>query len=280
MIVLTGAAGFIGSVILEKLNQYGYTDIYLFEEMIYGQYHNLVGKKFSKIFQTHEIDQLDRTPEFVIHVGANSNTLQSNWDQTYRTNILSTRQWQKYCQENDIPMIFTSSAAVYGNGNGPCNLYAFSKLASENELGNACVLRLFNVYGPNESHKGRMASTIYHWYQQLTETGVLRIFENSNDYYRDFIYVDDVADTILSLIKNFRSGVYDLGTGWSQSFEEIADIIIEEIGGEKQYIPMPDDLKLQYQVNTQAGIMAENLSKNTLDAKIGIEKYIKKLKTL
>jgi ADP-L-glycero-D-manno-heptose 6-epimerase len=198
--------------------------------------------------------------------------------------VLSTRRWHDLCRENNTKFIFASSAAVYGNGQGPLNHYAFSKLVSEQEITNGVVLRLFNVYGPNEYHKGRMASTVYHWFNQLRETSQIKIFENSKHYQRDFIYVEDVARTVYHFLNNYKEGIYDLGTGNSVDFESVANIVIEECGqGTKELVPMPADLKSQYQTSTKADV--EYLKEagvdvdNFLEPWEGIREYMKYLKT-
>lgn len=256
MIALTGAGGFIGSVILGYLNKQGITDVYCFDDLSTGdQYRNLVGKQYLGLHSTKEIVTDIKDFDCVIHFGANSSTLEKSWDSIYETNILSTRRWHDLCREHDTKFIFASSAAVYGNGQGPLNHYAFSKSVSEQEITNGIVLRLFNVYGPNEYHKGRMASTVYHWYHQLCDTDQIKIFENSRGYRRDFIWVEDVARTVHHFLNNYQEGIYDLGTGVGVDFESIANIVIEEYGqGTKEYIPMPADLESQYQTDTKADV--------------------------
>ena len=275
MIAITGAGGFIGSVVLGYLNQQGITDVVLFDDLpADDQYKNLVGKKYISLHSTEEIFHSPDDVECVIHIGANSNTLECDWSSLYKTNVLSTRKWNQFCIRNDIPSIFTSSAAVYGNGDGPLNQYAFSKLTSENEI-DGVILRLFNVYGPNEYHKGRMASTLYHWYNQ-TE---INLFNNSVNYIRDFIYVEDVAKVIHHFIQNYKPGTYDVGTGQGVSFDTVADIV----GKKKQYIEMPNDLKAQYQTNTCADVSALIQSGfdvgSLLSVEQGIPKYYNYLKT-
>jgi ADP-L-glycero-D-manno-heptose 6-epimerase len=285
MIALTGAGGFIGSVVLGYLNKKGITDIYLFDDLPTGdQFKNLIGKQYLGLHSTKEIVSDLSDFEGVIHIGANSSTLERDWSSIYNTNVSSTRRWHDLCREHGKKFIFTSSAAVYGNGAGPLNHYAFSKHVSEQEITDGVILRLFNVYGPNESHKGRMASTIYHWYHQLQQDGKIKIFENSNNYYRDFIYVEDVARTVYHFINNYQPGTYDVGTGESVNFESIANIVINEFGsGEKEYIPMPSDLKAQYQLDTKAntsGLVDAGLDvAEFFEAWQGIKEYIKYLKS-
>jgi ADP-L-glycero-D-manno-heptose 6-epimerase len=255
MIVLTGAAGFIGSVILGYLNSQGISDIAIVDDIkITDQYKNLIGKEYRALCTS--IGDLPKEKiQAVIHFGANASTLEQNWASVYDTNIRSTRRWAEFAKENNTKFIFASSAAVYGNGKGPLNLYGFSKLASEKELKDTVILRLFNVYGPNEYHKGRMASTAYHWYNQLTETANLKLFENSDQYHRVFVWVEDVARIVKFFLDNYHPGTYDVGSGISTSFNYIADQMLEITGsGSKQIIPMPDDLKRQYQTNTIADL--------------------------
>lgn len=251
MIVLTGGAGFIGSVILGYLNKQGIENVIVCDRISNAvQMKYLSDKKFYKFVDIDEeiTDKID----FIIHFGANSSTLETDWDSVYKSNVLSTRIWNQRALRDQIPMIFASSAAITGNGNGPENLYAFSKLVSEKELTNAAIFRLFNVYGPNEYHKGRMASTIHHWFDQVTAAGKLKIFRNSHEYHRDFIWVEDVAETVFKTLTGFRAGSYDLGTNRSVSFETLADLLLQRVKGEKEYIDMPEDLCLQYQRHTRA----------------------------
>jgi ADP-L-glycero-D-manno-heptose 6-epimerase len=255
MIALTGAGGFIGSVILGYLNKQGIKDVYLFDDLPTGnQYRNLIGKQYSGLYSTKEYVLDAKDFDAVIHFGANSSTLERNWSSIYETNVASTRKWHDICAEHGTKFIFSSSAAIYGNGNGPLNHYAFSKLASEQEITNGVVLRLFNVYGPNEYHKGRMASTPFHWYNQLKTESIVRLFDHSDQYFRDFIYVEDVARTVYHFLNNYKEGVYDLGTGNAVSFDHVADCCLEQMPGEKVFIPMPADLAAQYQKETCASV--------------------------
>lgn len=253
MIVVTGGAGFIGSVVIGYLNKQGITDIAIVElpDVSLG---NLAGKKYTSLHSYDEPLEQFKNATHVVHIGANSSTLERDLESINRTNIVPTRNWNNFCKNNNIPFIFTSSAAVYGNGNGPLNPYAESKLTSEQEI-SGVILRLFNVYGPNEYHKGRMASTPFHWFHQLKNNGKLEIFDNSHEYLRDFIYVEDVAKIIHYFMYNYLPGTYDVGTGMSCSFEGIADALIRTaMIGRKEYIPMPTDLQAQYQKNTRADI--------------------------
>ena len=280
MIILTGAGGFIGSVVLGYLNSQKVTNIIIVDDLPYqNQYKNLIGKQYKKLVSIDDIDSIDEDITGVIHIGANANTLEKNWSSIYATNVKSTRKWNAFCKQRNIPFIFTSSASVYGNGSGPMNQYAFSKLLSENEV-EGVVLRLFNVYGPNEYHKGRMASTILHWFNQIKDTEEITIFENSKNYFRDFVWVEDIAKTIhYFMFENYQPGIYDLGSGSSTDFETIADLVISNTNkGKKRFVDMPDDLKKKYQINTLAD--TKLLTKSGVDVKSfttvheGIAKYI------
>lgn len=290
MIIVTGAGGFIGSAMVGYLNSIGITDILAVDDMPHPeQYKNLVGKQF-RMISTDEMETVlsYRVGEIkgIIHLGANSNTLANDWASVYKTNVLSTRQWANVAARDRIPFVFASSAAVYGNGNGPLNQYAFSKQLSENELGhNAAILRFFNVYGPNEYHKGRMASTILHWYNQVQETGSIKIFEDSDQYYRDFIHVEDVCRACYHFIEHYTPGTYDVGTGRSENFERVARELEKQVDQEVyfDYIPMPSDLAKQYQKDTRANTKA--LTDAGFDTTIcrtvseGIEDYVPYLKS-
>ena len=248
------------------------------------QYKNLIGKTYKNLYSVIDADLADQNITGVIHIGANSSTLEKSWISLYETNVRSTRKWNLFCKERGIPFIFASSAAIYGNSQGPLNQYAFSKLISENEI-EGVILRLFNVYGPNEYHKGRMASTIFHWANQLKDNDELKLFVNSKQYSRDFIWVEDVAKTVYHFMyRNYQPGIYDLGTGSSVDFETVADLVISNTNnGKKRFVDMPDDLKKQYQINTLADL--GSLTNSGVDVKSftkvhdGIEKYTDYLAT-
>jgi ADP-L-glycero-D-manno-heptose 6-epimerase len=283
MIALTGAGGFIGSVILKYLNDQGITDVYCFDDLPHGnQFKNLIGKKFLGLHSTKEFVVDAKDFDCVIHFGANSSTLERDWNSIYETNVRSTRRWYDFCREHEKKFIFASSAAIYGNGNGPLNHYAFSKIISEQEMNQVVIMRLFNVYGPNEYHKDRMASTIFHWFNQLKETGEIKIFKGSDLYYRDFIYVEDVAKIVYSFLSEYQPGIYDVGTGRAENFEAVADTLIRHYGhGRKVYVDMPDDLRNQYQKFTCANttFLTSKISIDFKHIDDGISTYLKYLKS-
>ena len=283
MIVITGAGGFIGSVILGYLNKKNINDIMIVDDLPSPiQFYNISNKKFRSLRSVQDKKINARDIDCVIHFGAISSTLETNWMALYQNNVLSTRTWHDFCLENQIKFIFASSAAIYGNGTGPRNQYAFSKQVSEQEIQSAVILRLFNVYGPNEYHKGRMASTPYHWYNQLHSDKEITIFENSKQYFRDFIWVEDVASTVYHFINNYQTGTYDLGTGSSTDFNSIADMCLQVLPGNKKYISLPDDLKYQYQTNTCADTASLKSLGVDIDSFVqpseGIKEYFEYLK--
>lgn len=266
MIVITGAQGFIGSTMVAYLNHIGITDLVAVDDFGIDQqkeyaykvdYTNLQDCQFRSIYPI-SLDQSKILPkgdvQAVFHFGAITNTLEKDLTKIEYYNTAYTRILNQVCKNRKIPLIFSSTAAIYGNGNGPLNLYAKSKLQSEIEISDyAMCLRLFNVYGKKESKKGKMASVIFKWQEELKNTNSILLFENSIQYSRDFVFVEDVCRISYELLSVYTPGIYDVGTGISRSFETVADILISSIGnGKKNYIPIPENLKMQYQTNTRA----------------------------
>jgi ADP-L-glycero-D-manno-heptose 6-epimerase len=199
-------------------------------------------------------------------------------------NFLTSKKVFNLCQDRAIPLMYASSAAVYGDGKifqenpsceSPLNIYGYSKLLFDNWVRTrlndlrapVMGLRYFNVYGPKEAHKASMASVAYHFYNQLKNTGTIKLFEGCDGYAhgeqrRDFVYIDDVVDVNLWLMDHPQSGIYNLGTGKSQTFNDIAHAVLKWFAdnrnqqGVLEYIPFPDHLKGAYQSFTQADISA------------------------
>lgn len=286
MILVTGAAGFIGSNIVAALNARGETDILAVDDLRDGQ-------KFRNLADLQIADYQDRDafreallagriPDLkaVFHQGACSDT--TEWDGRYMmdNNYAYSRDLLHTCAEKGIPYIYASSASVYGDGSRgfredpacerPINVYAYSKFLFDNyvrrrlDWGTQVVgLRYFNVYGPREFHKGHMASVASHFDTQIQETGECRLFAGSGGYddgeqRRDFIYVEDAVAANLWFLDNPKvNGIYNCGTGRSQSFNDVADAVIAWHGkGEKHYIPFPDKLAGSYQSFTEADMSA------------------------
>jgi len=288
MIIITGGAGFIGSNLVKGLNEQGYDKILVVDNLTQGE-------KFTNLVDCQIDDYLDQddfltqilarntfapTIKAIFHQGACSTT--TEWDGRYmmKNNYEYSKILLHYCLANNITLIYASSAAIYGNGTifqekpdheKPLNIYGYSKLLFDNyvrhHLGKVSSqivgLRYFNVYGPREAHKGTMASVAYHFNQQLTKEGKVRLFEGTDGYQngeqrRDFIYVSDaVAVNLWFMEHSDQSGIFNVGTGRSQSFNDVANAVISWHGcGEIQYIPFPEHLQGRYQSFTQADISA------------------------
>jgi ADP-L-glycero-D-manno-heptose 6-epimerase len=286
MIVVTGAAGFIGSCLVEYLNYRGYTNLLLVDDFSrQDKTVNYAEKKFSeKVEREHFFDWLfTQKPkiDFVFHIGARTDTTEFNFAVHQHLNVeYSEKVWQ-YCTVHSIPLVYASSAATYGNGElgyednheivsrlQPLNPYGISKnefdkwvLHQKNHPPFWAGLKFFNVYGPNENHKGRMASVIFHAYHQILKTGKVRLFRSHRPDFedgkqlRDFIYVKDVLKVCFWLMQRQpASGIYNLGTGKARSFN---DLVKATFGGlDKQpvieYIDIPEDIRDTYQYFTEA----------------------------
>jgi len=289
MIIVTGGAGFIGSNLVLGLNQRGYDDILVVDNLTNGtKYKNLVDCQIADYLDKKDfLEKLQQgffraeTIDAIFHQGACSTT--TEWDGRYmmENNYEYTKILFHYCQSHKIPLIFASSAAVYGDDNnfkeqleyeGPLNVYGYSKFQFDqyfrkyqSKLSSQVVaLRYFNVYGPHEEHKGSMASVAYHLNNQIKETGSVRLFEGCDGYgngeqRRDFIYVGDVVDINLWFLDNPQvSGIYNTGTGHSQTFNDVANAVLAyHQKGTLEYIPFPEHLKGCYQSFTEANL--ENL---------------------
>ena len=311
MIIVTGSNGFIGSNLVSQLNKAGLSDILGVDDLSKKEllpniedceFTDLIGiKDFNNKLSTGSLDKIKIT--HILHQGACSNTME--WDAEYmiENNYSFSKGLLEFSIKNRIPLIYASSASVYGNGKNfeekkenenPINLYAFSKYLFDQlvrqylgEKTQIVGLRYFNVYGPNESHKNVMASVAYHLHQQLKEGKELELFEGSGGYEageqrRDFIYVDDVVKVNLWFMQNPDiSGIFNVGTGKSQTFNEVANSVIEFHGkGSIKYIPFPKELIDSYQSFTEANI--ERLREvgyleDFLDVQSGIELYLRKL---
>lgn len=284
MIVVTGGAGFIGSNIVEKLNKLGRNDILVVDDL-------QDGTKFKNIVDLDIQDYLDKDDflgyvemdgladiDVIFHEGACSDT--TEWDGKFMmdNNYEYSKSLLHYCVEKEVPLIYASSAAVYGGGEifkeekqfeCPLNVYGYSKYLFDQyvrrlrpQINSQVVgLRYFNVYGPREQHKGTMSSVAFHHNNQIRDNKVVKLFEGYDGYEngeqkRDFIYVDDVVDVNLWFMNNPEvSGIFNCGTGRSQAFNDIAKSVIAWHGfGEIEYIPFPEHLKGRYQSFTQADI--------------------------
>ncbi len=288
MIIVTGGAGFIGSNLVLGLNARGYDDILVVDHLTNGvKYKNLVDCRIADYLDRSTfLERLQQgafhaeTIEAIFHQGACSTT--TEWDGRYMmdNNYEYSKNLFHFCQRHKIPFIYASSAAVYGADihfkeelayEGPLNVYGYSKfqfdqyLRRQTQLTAQVVgLRYFNVYGPREAHKGSMASVAFHLNNQIKVADELRLFEGCDGYgdgeqRRDFVYVGDVVDVNLWFLDNPQaSGIFNCGTGRSQTFNDVANAVIKyHQRGHIQYIPFPHHLKGCYQSFTEANL--ENL---------------------
>ena len=285
MIIVTGGAGFIGSNIVKELNRRGREDILIVDDLKDGEnYKNLRGLKFidyqhkDDFLQTIEEDSFDGTDvDIVFHEGACSDTMEYDVNYMMKTNYEYSKTLLHFCLEHRIPFMYASSASTYGSGvNGftegddcedALNPYAYSKLAFDRyvrlvlpEARSQIVgLRYFNVYGPQEHHKGKMASIFYQLYNQIKESDTAHLFRGYDGYgdgeqRRDFIYVGDVVKVNLWFWENKGpSGIFNCGTGKAHTYNEAAQAVIDALGtGRIEYRDFPEVLKGKYQSFTEA----------------------------
>ncbi len=289
MIVITGAAGFIGSCLVKKLNTAGYEDLILvddFSNVLKNK--NLAGKKFSgQIHRDVFFEWLNNNYKqvtFIFHIGARTDTTESNYEVLKNLNLEYTKTLWGLCAAFDIPLIYASSAAKYGLGEEgfdddesklhllkPLNHYAiskneFDKWAVQQELKPKfwIALKFFNVYGPNEYHKGPMASVIYHAYNQITQQGKVKLFQSHrNDVKdggqkRDFVYVKDVLEVLLFFFTNNDKlpGIYNVGSGEARTFLDLAANTFTALDKNPDivFVPTPESIREKYQYFTQANL--------------------------
>ena len=292
--VVTGAAGFIGSRLVEGLNRRGVTEVIAVDNLAHAdKFRNLAGCEIADYLDQSEfIGNLERyqgAVEAVLHQGACSDTMETDGRYMLDNNYGYSKRLLEWCQEEEVALIYASSASVYGAGpefreerrcEKPLNVYGYSKFLFDQyvkrilEKGNSQIvgLRYFNVYGPNEAHKGRMASVAWHAYQQLLAGGKVKLFVGSGGYgdgeqRRDFVYVEDVVDVNLWFLERRDvSGVFNCGTGRAQTFNELAAAVINAVQGTRlsveemaqkgliEYVQFPAGLIDRYQSFTQADL--------------------------
>jgi len=290
MILVTGGAGFIGSAIVWGLNQNGRDDIVVVDHLGLGEkWKNLARQNLDFIVPKENFPQWlkdnSKAIEAVFHLGACSATTERDGDYLMRNNVLFTKELWDYCTQHSIPFLYASSAATYGaeeetfsdehahiNRLVPINKYGWSK-----QLFDAWAIKqkkappawfgfkFFNVYGPQEYHKGAQASVVYHAFPQVRDTGELRLFKSyregigHGEQQRDFVYVKDIVRILLHFWQNARaipSGLYNLGTGQARSFKDLGSAVFTAMGKPEKFewIEMPDSLKNQYQYFTEADL--------------------------
>ena len=285
MIIVTGAAGFIGSCLVKKLNNEGFNNLVLVDDFSdETKNKNLEGKQFfEKVHRKDLMSWMDgnwNTIDFVFHIGARTDTTEFDTAIFDKLNLnYSKNLWEK-CVKFQIPFIYASSAATYGMGEfgfedshelveklQPLNPYGISKnefdkwVLKQNENPPFWAgFKFFNVFGPNEYHKGRMASVIFHTFNQIKETGGMKLFHSHNQDYkdgeqlRDFIYVKDVCEALLFMMKHKKdSGIYNLGTGKARTFNDLAKATFSALNKIRNisFIDTPEDIREKYQYFTQ-----------------------------
>lgn len=286
MYIVTGAAGFIGSNLVHALNERGISEVLAVDTLQHGdKFRNLKGLEIADYMDISEFRERVRAGDSfggqvraVLHQGACADTTESDGRFMMDNNYTFSKEILHWAAARGAALVYASSASVYGAGKicreereceDPLNVYAYSKLlfdryvlAAASRLSTTVVgLRYFNVYGPRESFKGRMASMVHQLHQQLLQTGVARLFEGTDGYgpgeqRRDFVFVGDVAKVNLFFAEGEpRVGVFNVGTGASRSFNDIARALIAELGrGDIEYIPFPESLRGKYQSFTQADL--------------------------
>lgn len=283
MIILTGGAGFIGSCMLSALNAAGRNDVLIVDALRTGEkWKNLVGHSFIDIVSKEtfrermmvgDVDAVDT----VIHMGACSTTTERDADYLYDNNFRYSTEIAEFALEVGARFIYASSAATYGDGSRgysdretnlrPLNMYGYSKhlfdewVRGQGIEDHVVGLKFFNVFGPNEYHKGAQASMIFKAVGQVKEEGVVKLFASDHPDYadgeqrRDFVYVKDVVDIMLTLMQRPDvNGIFNLGTGVARSWNDVANAVFAAMGKEPriEYIPMPSSIAGQYQNFTQA----------------------------
>lgn len=310
-VVVTGGAGFIGSCVVRTLNDAGIFDIIIVDDIRDTEkWMNMRNKRY--ITYINKDDFLSYLPTIegithIIHMGAQSSTTERNFDYLWQNNFIYTQTLWNYCAEKQISFIYASSAATYGDGSQgfddymdidllrPLNAYGYSKQVFDQWVQHQAMdalkqhvgLKFFNVYGPNEYYKGIMASMVFHGYNQLINTGEIKLFKSTTPQYedggqlRDFIYIKDVCSVILWFLQHpEKNGLYNVGTGKAQSFRVLAESVFTALGLEPNivYIDMPQHLRDKYQSYTQAEIgklRTVGYSQAFIDVEEGVYNYVR-----
>ena len=287
LIVLTGASGMIGSNVIQHLNAKNLENLVLVDDFHHSpKWKNLHGARYVDFVSKNEIfewlDGRENDLEAIIHLGACSSTTETDGDYLLKNNYRYSVKLAEYALHHDLRFIYASSAATYGNGEQgfeddqerldelkPMNLYGYSKhmfdlwLKRQGALEDVVGLKYFNIYGPFEYHKNRMASMVFHMTKQILNEGKVRLFQSSDpekfqdgDQCRDFFYVKDAARITCEFLELEQGGIYNVGSGKANTWNALAKAIFKAMGKEPQieYIPMPADLLGKYQNYTKAEV--------------------------
>jgi ADP-L-glycero-D-manno-heptose 6-epimerase len=286
MIIVTGAAGFIGSYLIQRLNQDNFNSIIAVDKFDNEEKNkNLAGLKIKEKIDRDQflswLDSNNETVEFIFHIGARTDTTEFDAALLNKLNTQYTKDIWARCCNYQVPLVYASSAATYGLGEmgydddeskiaqlKPLNPYGQSKqdfdvwaLAQKQKPFFWAGLKFFNVYGPNEYHKGRMASVIWHAYNQITKTGKMKLFKSHNPDYkdgeqmRDFVYVKDVAEVCMFLMHHRKnSGIYNLGSGTARTFLDLTKAVFKALNKPEiiDFVDTPADIRDKYQYFTEA----------------------------
>ncbi len=312
MIVVTGGAGFIGSAVVWKLNRLGQNNILIVDELgTTDKWKNLVGLDFKDfVHKDIFIEKIKEGNKYlieaVIHLGANSSTTEKDADHLLTNNYKYTKTLAKFCLKNNIRFIYASSAATYGDGSlgfkddesicmslRPLNMYGYSKAffdiwaLKENIFDSIVGLKYFNVYGPNEYHKEDMRSVVHKAFEQIRDTGKVKLFKSMNPNYkdgeqmRDFIYVKDAVDMTLHFLTNKdKNGLYNVGSGKARTWKDLVTAIFNSMDKPVniEFIDLPEHLLKKYQYFTEADIEKiknAGYTKEITSLEDGVSDYVK-----
>jgi ADP-L-glycero-D-manno-heptose 6-epimerase len=291
MIIITGATGFIGSNIVTDLNSRGRTDLLLVDDLgTQGKWKNIAKRRFLDLIDYRDLDalllRLPAKADVVFHMGANSSTISTDGDDILRVNLHASMFWWNWCTRTGTPLIYASSAATYGDGSqnfnddqnlealeklAPLNLYGwskhqFDKWAVERANEGSCPpqwagMKFFNVYGPNEYHKGDMRSLVAKNTELIARGEMIKLFKSHKDGYadgaqqRDFVYVKDCTAAMLWLMENSKSsGLFNMGTGKARSFVDLMNAIGSALSQSVniEFVDMPESIRHNYQYFTES----------------------------
>ncbi len=312
-IVITGAAGFIGSCLAGYLNELGYENLILVDEFSRDDKQpNYLAKKYKALVEREDLfswlNAQKKPVDFIFHLGARTDTTEFDYSIHQKLNVEYSEKIWNYCTINNVPLVYASSAATYGSGElgykdshevvhqlKPLNPYGVSKnefdkwvLHQEDHPPFWAGLKFFNVYGPNEYHKGRMASVIFHSYNQVKSNGFVKLFKSHKEGFkdgeqlRDFIYVKDILKVCVWLMNtaNLPSALYNLGTGKARSFIDLVNSTYAAIDTDPdiRFIDMPEDLRDTYQYFTEADMQklkAAGYPEPFYSLEEGVEDYVR-----